>query len=68
MNPYNDPTHIATVEQYKAALLAVRDQGGIWGKPLEMLKAHFRAPFHTRIKNGGRGCGSHAQRSCLKTG
>ena len=46
MNEYSDPTPIATVEQFKAALLAVRDRVGISPKDLAILRAHCRAPNH----------------------
>ena len=38
---------IATAEQFKAALLSVRDRVGISPKDLAMLRAHCRAPSHT---------------------
>jgi len=47
MDIYSDPAPIATVEQFKAALLAVRDRVGISPKDLAMLRAHCRAPKHT---------------------
>jgi hypothetical protein len=47
MDEFSDATPIATVEQFKAALLAVRDRVGISPKDLTMLKAHCRAPNHT---------------------
>lgn len=47
MNEYSDPSTIATVEQFKAALLAVRDRIGISQKDLAMLRAQHRAPSHT---------------------
>lgn len=47
MNEFSDPTPIATAEQFKAALLAVRDRIGISPKDLAMLKTHCRAPNHT---------------------
>ena len=47
MNPYSDPTSIATVEQFKTALLAVRDRIGISQKDLALLRSHCRAPNHT---------------------
>lgn len=47
MDEYSDPTPIATVEQFKAALLALRDRIGISPKHLAMLVAHCRAPSHT---------------------
>jgi hypothetical protein len=47
MDEYSDPTRIATVEQFKAALLAVRDTTGISPNDLALLRAHCRAPSHT---------------------
>ena len=47
MDEYSDPKQIATVEQYKAALLRVRDRIGFDPKDIAMLKAHCRAPNHT---------------------
>ena len=47
MDIYSDPSSIATAEQFKAALLLVRDKGGISPKDLAMLRAHCRAPNHT---------------------
>lgn len=47
VDEFSDPTPIATVEQFKAALLSVRDRIGISAKDLAMLKAHCRAPNHT---------------------
>jgi hypothetical protein len=47
MTDYTDPTPIATVEQFKAALLAVRDKDAISQQKLVMLRAHCRAPSHT---------------------
>lgn len=46
MDAYSDPTPIATVEQFKTALLAVRDRFGISSKDLALLRAHCRAPNH----------------------
>jgi hypothetical protein len=47
MDTWSDPTPMATPEQFKAALLAVRDRIGISPKDLAMLRAHCRAPNHT---------------------
>jgi hypothetical protein len=47
MDAYNNPTPIATVEQFKAALLTVRDRIGITPKELALLQAHCRASKHT---------------------
>lgn len=47
MDIYSDPTPIATVEQFKTALLTVRDKVGISDTDLAMLRAHYRAPNHT---------------------
>jgi hypothetical protein len=47
MDVYSDPTPIATVEQFKTALKAVRDGIGISQKEVAMLKFHCRAPAHT---------------------
>ena len=47
MDEYSDPTPIATVEQFKAALLAVRDSVADINPYLAMLRAHCRAPNHT---------------------
>ena len=47
MDEYSDPTPIAAVEQFKAALLTVRDRIGVSPKDLAMLRAHCRAPNHT---------------------
>jgi hypothetical protein len=46
-NEYNDPTPIATPEEFKQALLKVRDRYGISPKELAMLKAQCHAPNHT---------------------
>lgn len=46
MDEFSDPTPIATVEQFKAALLA-RDSIGIPAKYKAMLTAHCRALNHT---------------------
>ena len=45
MTDYCDPTPIATPEQYKVALLAVRDR--MKDTHLAMLQIHCRAPEHT---------------------
>ena len=47
MDEYSDPKPIATVEQFKAALLAVQDNGKIFSKGLELVRAHYRAPNRT---------------------
>ena len=47
MDEYSDPTPIATVEQFKAALLKVRDRIGISPRDVALLKAHCRTPNHT---------------------
>ena len=47
MSDYTDQTPIATAEQFKRALLAVRDRDGISQQELGMLRAHCRAPDHT---------------------
>lgn len=47
MDIYSDPKPIATAEQFKAALLKVRDKVGITANDLAMLRAHYRAPNHT---------------------
>jgi len=47
MDVYSDPTPIATVEQFKAALLKVRDKIGVSQKDLSLLRSHCRAPNHT---------------------
>src|SRR5262245_50818981 len=46
MDEFSDPTPIATAEQFKTALLSVRDRVGISPKDLAMLRAHCRAPRH----------------------
>ena len=46
MDKFSDPAPIATAEQFKAALLSVRDRIGITPKDLAMLRAHCRAPHH----------------------
>ncbi len=45
MTDFSDTTAIATPEQYRAALLAVRDR--MSDAHLAMLQAHCRAPDHT---------------------
>ena len=45
MKDFSDPSPIATVEQFRKALLTVRDS--ISQKDLAMLRAHCRAPGHT---------------------
>ena len=50
-NEYNDPTPIATVEQFKQALLTVRDTIGISQQDSAMLKAHCSAHEHTISSN-----------------
>jgi hypothetical protein len=47
MDEYSDPSPIATAEQFKKALLAIRDRVGISQKDLAMLRTHCRAPAHT---------------------
>lgn len=47
MDAYSDPTRIATAEQFKAALLAVRDEVPDMMPYSAMLRAHCRAPKHT---------------------
>jgi len=47
MDIYSDPTPIATVEQFKSALFAVRDRGELNDTYLNLLKVHCRAPNHT---------------------
>jgi hypothetical protein len=44
MNALNDAGPIATMEQFKAALLATRDWHGISPTQLQMLQAQCRAP------------------------
>ncbi|HEX6138022.1 MAG TPA: hypothetical protein VF059_10200 [Casimicrobiaceae bacterium] len=44
MNVLNDAGPIATIEQFKAALLATRDWNGISPMQLRMLQAQCRAP------------------------
>lgn len=47
MKEFSDPTSIATADQFKTALLSVRDRVGFSQKDLAMLRAHCRAPSHT---------------------
>lgn len=47
MYDFGNPRPIATAEQFKQALLAVRNRHGITTKNLAMLQAHCRAPAHT---------------------
>jgi len=47
MDEYSDPTPIATAEQFKAALLNLKDNGGLTQRDLILLRAHCRAPKHT---------------------
>lgn len=47
MDEYSDPRPIATIEQFKAALLAVQDTGKVFSRGLELVVAHYRAPSHT---------------------
>jgi hypothetical protein len=47
MDEYSDPTPIPTVDQFKAALLTVRDRIGMSPKDVALLKAHCRASNHT---------------------
>jgi hypothetical protein len=47
MSDNTDPTPIATTEQFKRALFAIRDREGINQKDLAMLQAQLRAPAHT---------------------
>jgi hypothetical protein len=44
MNVLNDAVPIATIDQFKAALLATRDWRGISPMQLQMLQAQCRAP------------------------
>lgn len=44
MNDYSDAAPIATIDQFKAALLATRDWNGIAPIQLQMLQAQCRAP------------------------
>jgi hypothetical protein len=47
MDEFSNPNPIATAEQFKSALLSVRDKIGISPKDLALLRAHCRAPNHT---------------------
>jgi hypothetical protein len=47
MNVLNDASPIATVEEFKTALLATRDWNGISPMQLQMLQAQCRAPEST---------------------
>jgi hypothetical protein len=47
MTDYTNPARIATAEQFKTALLAIRDKSSISPRQLGMLRAHCRAPDHT---------------------
>jgi hypothetical protein len=47
MNAYSDAAPIATIEQFKAALLATRDWNGIAPIQLQMLQTQCRAPEST---------------------
>lgn len=47
MNTNADPTPIATPEQFKSALLKVRDRLKSMETPLAMLRAQFRSPNQT---------------------
>jgi hypothetical protein len=48
MDAYSDPTPIATVEQFKAALFKVRDsKAGISQQDLVLFRTHCRAPNYT---------------------
>jgi len=47
MNMLSDGGPIATIEQFKAALLAIRDWSGISPMQLQMLQAQCRAPEGT---------------------
>lgn len=47
MDEFSDPTPIATVEQFKAALLIVRDRVPDMTPYAALLKAHCRATRHT---------------------
>ena len=52
MDIYSNQNPIATVEQFKTALKAVKNRVGIIGKSLDMLSAHYRAPNHTISSTG----------------
>jgi hypothetical protein len=47
MNVYSDPTPVATPEQFKAALLTVRNNVTNMIPYAALLRAHCRAPKHT---------------------
>ena len=47
MDEYSDPTPIATVQQFKAALLKVKNMGGLAQRDLILLRAHCHAAKHT---------------------
>jgi hypothetical protein len=47
VDEFSDPTPIATAEQFKAALLVVRDSVADINPYLAMLRAHCHAPSHT---------------------
>jgi hypothetical protein len=47
MNAYSDAAPIATIQEFKAALLATRDWNGIAPIQLQMLQAQCRAPEST---------------------
>jgi|GEM_PF-787798 len=47
MDIYSDPSSIATAEQFKAALLSVRDKFTKENHYLDLLTAHYRSPSHT---------------------
>lgn len=44
---YADPTPLATPDEYRKALLVVRDKHRISERDLKMLRAHYRADRHT---------------------
>ena len=49
MSDFNDPTPIATAQQYRAALLAVRER--MTEVQLKMLQAHCRSEGHSMSTN-----------------
>jgi hypothetical protein len=49
MSDFNDPTPIATAQQYRAALLAVRER--MTDVQLKMLQAHCRSEGHSASTN-----------------
>jgi hypothetical protein len=49
MSDFNDPTPIATAQQYRAALLAVRER--MTEVQLKMLQAHCRSEGHSTSTN-----------------